>query len=71
MTLRKLVEKDDRHLLAPQCHTHSGVESSFLSLLGLLHPQFEQYDLTHLTESQRDALARHLSSGGELIFRND
>jgi superfamily II DNA or RNA helicase len=56
--LRKLVEKDDRHLLLLSATPHSGVESSFLSLLGLLHPQFEHYDLTHLTESQRDALAR-------------
>jgi superfamily II DNA or RNA helicase len=56
--LRKLVEKNDRHLLLLSATPHSGVESSFLSLLGLLHPQFEQYNLTRLTESQRDALAR-------------
>jgi superfamily II DNA or RNA helicase len=56
--LRKLIEKDDRHLLLLSATPHSGVESSFLSLISLLHPQFEQYDLTRLTESQRDALAR-------------
>jgi len=56
--LRKLVENDDRHLLLLSATPHSGIESSFLSLLGLLNPQFEQYDLTRLTESQRDVLAR-------------
>ena len=56
--LRKLIEKDNRHLLLLSATPHSGVESSFLSLLGLLHSQFEQYDLTRLTESQRDALAK-------------
>ncbi|WP_235006925.1 hypothetical protein [Calothrix rhizosoleniae] len=38
---------------------HSGIEESFLSLLGLLKPEFEQLTLDKLTEQERDRLASH------------
>lgn len=37
----------------------SGIEESFLSLLGLLKPEFEHFNLNSLTDKQRDHLANH------------
>ncbi|MCC5636271.1 DEAD/DEAH box helicase [Nostoc sp. CHAB 5844] len=48
-----------RHLLLLSATPHSGIEESFLSLLGLLQPEFEQLTLDRLTEKQRDKLASH------------
>jgi hypothetical protein len=38
---------------------HSGIEAAFLSLLGLLNPKFEQFNLEILTEKERIELANH------------
>lgn len=57
--LRELVKDEDRHLILLTATPHSGVEEGFLSLLGLLEPDFERLDLQNLTEKQRDLLARH------------
>ncbi len=38
---------------------HSGIEASFLSILGLIKPEFEQFTLDNLTEAQRIQLANH------------
>ncbi len=57
--LRELAADEDRHLILLTATPHSGVEEGFLSLLGLLEPDFERLDLRNLTEKQRDLLARH------------
>ncbi|NPV58934.1 MAG: DEAD/DEAH box helicase [Actinobacteria bacterium] len=57
--LRELAKNSDRHLILLTATPHSGVEEAFLSLLGLLDPEFERLDLQRLTEKQRDHLARH------------
>lgn len=48
-----------RHLLLLTATPHSGVESAFRSLLGLLKPAFRDLDLTRLTNDERIELARH------------
>ncbi|MHC5729080.1 MAG: DEAD/DEAH box helicase family protein [Nostoc sp.] len=40
--IQQIAEKKDRHLLLLSATPHSGIEQSFLSLLGLLQPEFEQ-----------------------------
>ncbi|MBD2560246.1 DEAD/DEAH box helicase [Nostoc linckia FACHB-391] len=57
--IQQIAEKSDRHLLLLSATPHSGIEESFLSLLGLLQPEFEQLTLDRLTEKQRDKLASH------------
>ncbi len=53
-----LAQKPERHLLLLTATPHSGVEASFRSLLGLLDPHFEQWDLAALAEKQQRALAQ-------------
>ena len=48
----------DRHLILLTATPHSGVESAFRSLLGLLRPEFSAWDTASLTEPQRIELAR-------------
>ncbi|MBC7231336.1 MAG: DEAD/DEAH box helicase [Actinobacteria bacterium] len=57
--LRELAKDEDRHLILLTATPHSGVEEGFLSLLGLLEPDFERLNLQNLTEKERDRLARH------------
>ena len=48
-----------RHLLLLSATPHSGIEDAFVSLLGLLKPEFEQFSMASLNEKQRDVLAQH------------
>ena len=48
-----------RHLILLTATPHSGKEDAFRSLLGLLRPEFAEWDVAALDERQRDALARH------------
>ncbi len=57
--LRELAAGEDRHLILLTATPHSGVEEGFLSLLGLLEPDFERLNLQNLTDKERDRLARH------------
>lgn len=57
--VREIAQNPEQHLLLLTATPHSGIEASFLSLLGLLRPEFEHYDLEHLSEKQRIDLARH------------
>ncbi len=57
--LSRLAQKPDRHLVLLTATPHSGVEESFRSLLGLLRPQFEGWEIHALPESKRRELARH------------
>ena len=51
--------KSDRHLVLLTATPHSGIEASFLSLLGLLQSEFETWNLEALLDGQRDRLASH------------
>jgi superfamily II DNA or RNA helicase len=57
--IQEIALRQNRHLVLLTATPHSGIEASFLSILGLLKPEFEQLDLNHLTETQRKELARH------------
>lgn len=57
--IQEIAKKQERHLLLLTATPHSGIEEAFLSLLGLLKPEFEQLSLDQLTEEQRDKLAHH------------
>ncbi|RMF26096.1 MAG: helicase, partial [Chloroflexi bacterium] len=57
--LTRLASKPDRHLVMLTATPHSGVEESFRSLLGLLRPQFERWEMRGLSEHKRRELARH------------
>jgi superfamily II DNA or RNA helicase len=58
--VREIARQPDRHLLLLTATPHSGIEESFMSLLGLLNPRFERLPLHNLEERDRVALARHL-----------
>ncbi len=57
--IQEIADKSDRHLLLLTATPHSGIEFAFLSLLGLLNPEFEHLSLDKLTEKQREQLASH------------
>jgi SNF2-related domain len=57
--VQEIAEKPDRHLLLLTATPHSGVEESFLSILGLLQPEFANFSLDNLTDKQRDKLSSH------------
>ncbi|MGJ5630117.1 helicase-related protein [Nostoc sp. CALU 1950] len=57
--ITEIAQKQEQHLLLLTATPHSGIEESFLSLLGLLKPEFEHFNLNSLTDKQRDHLASH------------
>lgn len=58
--VREIANNEQRHLLLLTATPHSGIEDSFRSLLGVLHPSFATFDLAHLRETERDTLAQHM-----------
>jgi len=57
--VRELADNAKRHLVLLTATPHSGIESSFLSLLGLLRPELARLDLARLSEEDYPVLARH------------
>jgi SNF2 family DNA or RNA helicase len=57
--LRSVAAKEDRHMVLLSATPHSGIEESFLSVLGLLRPEFQNLNIAELTEKQRATLAQH------------
>ena len=58
--LLELIAKDsNRHIILVTATPHSGIEESFLSLLGLLQPDFGKLNLKEMTEKERDSLSHH------------
>jgi superfamily II DNA or RNA helicase len=57
--LLDLAKKPERSLILLSATPHSGVESSFQSLLGLLRPDFRFLSLAALSEAQMGLLAKH------------
>ena len=54
-----LADKSDRHLVLLTATPHSGKPEEFHSLLGLLKPEFERFDLNNSSTATRRTLARH------------
>ena len=57
--LSRLAAKPAQHLVLLTATPHSGKQSEFHSLLGLLKPEFETLDLPNSTPAQRRELAKH------------
>lgn len=57
--LRALAADEERHLILLTATPHSGIETSFTSLLGLLRPSFAKLDFHNLSEAERIEVARH------------
>ena len=57
--VKQIADKKDRHLVLLTATPHSGISASFESLLGLIKPEFESYELDHLSELRRKELASH------------
>lgn len=57
--VRRLSEAPQRHLILLTATPHGGIEDDFLSILGLLQPEFRDLTLSALTEAERRRLARH------------
>jgi superfamily II DNA or RNA helicase len=55
----QIAQKAEQHLLLLTATPHSGIEASFLSLLGLLKPEFEGLNLERMSEADRIRLAGH------------
>ncbi|WP_088889838.1 helicase-related protein [Leptolyngbya ohadii] len=57
--IRQIAQNTDQHLVLLTATPHSGIEASFMSLLGLLKPEFENLNLERLSEAERSKLANH------------
>ncbi len=68
--VKDIANKKDRHLVLLTATPHSGLSESFLSLLGLLKPKFENLNLDSLSQSQRQELASHFVQRRRADVRN-
>jgi superfamily II DNA or RNA helicase len=57
--LHDIAKKESQHLLLLTATPHSGKDSEFQSLLGLLNKEFETYDFEQLDKAKRTKIARH------------
>ncbi len=57
--LQELAEREQQHLILVTATPHSGIEASFLSIIGLLKSKFAAWDINNLTQEQRIELANH------------
>jgi SNF2 family DNA or RNA helicase len=57
--LEQLAKKDGQHFVMLTATPHSGKDGEFQSLLGLLNPEFERYQLYDLTVSEKRKVASH------------
>ncbi len=69
--VREIAARADRHLILLTATPHSGIESAFRSLLGLLRPEFSAWDTAALTEPRRIELARHFVQRTRRDIEND
>jgi hypothetical protein len=67
----KVAADPTRHLIMLTATPHSGIESAFRSLLGLLRSEFGAWDTARLTEPQRVELARHFVQRTRRDIEND
>lgn len=57
--LQELAECEHQNFILLTATPHSGIEASFLSIIGLLKRKFETWDINNLTQEQRTELASH------------
>lgn len=57
--LEKIAKNDQQHLLLLTATPHSGKDGEFKSLLGLVNPEFENYDFADLETSEKRKVATH------------
>jgi superfamily II DNA or RNA helicase len=57
--LKEIAQNVNRHLIFLTATPHSGIEEAFRSLLGLLKPEFKEWNIAELDEPKRNELARH------------
>lgn len=57
--IHAISKKEKQHLLLLTATPHSGKNEEFQSLLGLLNPKFEQFDLPSSTQEQRKEIAQY------------
>jgi len=68
---REIASIERRHLVLLTATPHSGIESAFRSLLGLLRPEFDACDTSSLSEKERIELARHFVQRTRRDVEND
>ena len=57
--LEKISKNEDQHLILLTATPHSGKDGEFKSLLGLVNAEFETYDFSDLTTSEKRNVASH------------
>ncbi|MCX7974369.1 MAG: DEAD/DEAH box helicase, partial [Candidatus Aminicenantes bacterium] len=57
--LKEIAKDPGRHLILLTATPHSGIEASFLSLLGLIHNDFARLNMSCISDLERGRLARH------------
>ncbi len=57
--LHDLAEDENKHILFLTATPHSGKDSEFLSLMGLLNPKFRNLNLDNIEENEKKKLANH------------
>lgn len=57
--IHKIASRENQHLLMLTATPHSGKDPEFLSLLGLLKPDFEKLDLNDIQPAEKKKLASH------------
>jgi SNF2 family DNA or RNA helicase len=57
--LEQISKKENQHLVLLTATPHSGKDGEFQSLLGLLKPEFENYQLDDLATSEKRSIANH------------
>ena len=57
--LADVAEKKEQHILLLTATPHSGKQSQFQSLLGLLQPEFEKANITDTDDKMREEIAKH------------
>jgi len=57
--LKEIARDKNRHLIFLTATPHSGIETAFRSILGLIRPEYSEWDIGSLNEHQRADLALH------------
>lgn len=57
--LEKIASSEQQHLVLLTATPHSGKDGEFKSLLGLVNPEFETYNFSSLTPSEKRKVAAH------------